>query len=98
MLPIRDLKETAINYFAHEKTATFYTQEKKWITKIKWLAETHPDEVTIVYETDEGSLMADIPKSWFKLSPPRKRTLTEEQRNAAAERMRKLAQKKKENN
>lgn len=84
-----DFKETAIGYLDVDKHATFSSSERKWINKILKYAEDHPKEVHIkCYPEDNfGELVADIPKSWLKISPPRKREMTEEQREAAAKRL-----------
>ena len=81
-----DFRETSIEYISCESHATFFSSEAKWIRKIKSLQKGHPSDIQIINES-EGSIVAHIPKSWFKITPPRKMTLTEEQRAAAAERM-----------
>ena len=87
-----DFKETAISYLNIDDYAIFHSSEQKWINKILKLRESHPDEVKIIYlpEDNNGMLLAHVPKSWFKVSPPRQVNYTEEQRAAAAERMRKI--------
>ena len=84
------MKETCIEYIDEDKIATFYSAERKWINKILRLAEDRPGEVTIIAYPDDndGAILAHIPKSWMKVSPPAKRTMTDEQRTAAAERLR----------
>lgn len=84
-----DFKETCIDYLDVDKYATFCSSERKWINKIYKLKEKYPNEVTIeVSEQDnEGMIVASIPKSWMKVSPPVKRILTDEQKVAAAERL-----------
>ena len=91
-----DFKETAFEYISCQDYANFCTSEPKWIRKIAELAKSHPEEVqiTIPPEKNSGMLCAHLPKSWFKISPPKKMTLTDEQRAAAAERLSKARQKK----
>lgn len=83
-------RETTTQAMADEKSFTFYSSEFKWISKIEKLAEQYPQEVIIkdIYFEDgkECSIMAEIPKRYFKISHPR--TVSEEQRQAAAERLR----------
>lgn len=67
-----NLRETAWNHIAGEQTGTFYTAEQKWINKIMDLKETHPDEVDIRHINPDGSIVAHLPISWFKVSQPRK--------------------------
>jgi len=88
-----DLRETSIEYLTCNDHATLYSSEAKWMRKIKQLQTDYPDSVQIINETSE-SMVVHIPKSWFKVTPPRKMTLTDEQRAAAAERMTKARQKK----
>lgn len=88
-----DLRETSIEYLSCNDYATLYSSEAKWMRKIKQLQSDYPDSVQIMNETSE-SMVVHIPKSWFKVTPPRKMTLTDEQRAAAAERMTKARQKK----
>lgn len=83
-------RETTTQAMADEKTFTFYSSEYKWISKIKNLAKQYPQEVIIkdiyIENGKECSITAEIPKRYFKVSHPR--TVSEEQRQAAAERLR----------
>lgn len=84
-----DFKETCVEYLDVDKHATFCSAERKWINKILKLKESCPDEVDIRFypENNDGIILAHIPKSWLKISPPKTRTMTDEQRAAAAKRM-----------
>ena len=84
-----DFKETCVEYLDVDPHATFCSAERKWINKILKLKETYPDEVDIreYPENNNGNILAHIPKSWLKISPPKTRTMTDEQRAAAAKRM-----------
>ena len=84
-----DFKETAIGYLNVDDCATFSSSEQKWINKILKYAESHPGEVRIQCRPEDnfGELVAYIPKSWLKVSPPRKREMTDEQREEAAKRL-----------
>ena len=88
-----DFRETSIEYIANEQHATFYSSEAKWKRKIHSLKKDYPNDIKIIHE-DEESLVTHIPKSWFKITPPRKMNLSEEQRLAAAERMSNARKKK----
>lgn len=81
-----DFRETSIEYLSCNDHATLYSSEAKWIRKIKQLKLEYPNDITIKNE-DSESIVVHIPKSWFKVTPPRKMTLTDEQRAAAKERM-----------
>lgn len=84
-----DFKETCVEYLDVDDYATFCSAERKWINKILKLKESYPNEVDIreYPETNNGYILAHIPKSWMKVSPPRQVNMTDEQRTAAAERM-----------
>lgn len=91
-----DLIETSIEYVTIDKHATFYSGERKWVNKIQKLKEQYPDEVqiTIPPEQNGGAIIAHIPKSWLKISPPRKVNITEERRAELSERMKKARETK----
>lgn len=88
------------------ETTVAYTGDRMYVTsdyqnvirKIRKLKEQHPDEVKIDYEPEknDGCICAWLPTKWLRIAPPPKRELTDEQRKAASERMRALAQKQKE--
>ena len=84
-----NFNETACDYLSCDKQATFCSSETKWINKILKLAEQYPNdvEIQVLPENNQGMILAHIPKNWFKLTPPRKREMTEEQREAAAQRL-----------
>jgi len=84
-----DFKETSIDLLSVDDHATFCSSETKWINKILKLKQEHPDKVDIRYlpEDNDGMIVAHIPKNWIKVSPPRKREMTEEQKVALAERL-----------
>lgn len=85
-----DFKETAVGYLDVDNYASFDSSERKWINKILRLKEKYPEEVEIIKMPEDncGSIAAHIPKSWMKISPPKKVNLTDEQKAAMAERMR----------
>lgn len=86
------MTETAYNQTNESKTAQVTTNEHSWITKLLKLASLHPTEAQIIKHPDDnyGYLLINVPKSWFKISPPKKRVMTDEQRAAASERMKKM--------
>ena len=86
-----NIKETSYNHLSDtgqpEPYGIFCSSERKWITKIEKYAESHPDEVVIRNKNEDGSVVAQVPKSWFKLSPPKKMNYSEEQKAALRERL-----------
>lgn len=83
-----DFRETAFNYIVGDKIGTFFSSEQKHINKIAKLAILYPNEVKIVHESEDGSIVAKIPVKWFKISPPRK--VSDEQKEAASLRFKQM--------
>ena len=63
-------------------------------SKLMRYAEERPDEVKVMAENSDGSAFFHVPVSYIKVSPPRK--VSEEQREAAGERLRKMWEEKRE--
>lgn len=80
--------ENCIEWVRDEKRATLSLSQRSVISKIKKYAESHPEECEIVAINKDGSICAHVPVSWIKVSPPRK--VSEEQKQAFAERMKEL--------
>lgn len=85
-------RETIINYNNEEDTANVYTWHKSLINKLSNLLNER-DDIQCKYADDECATFV-VPKSWIKVSPPKTRTLTDEQRAEAAERLRKAREAK----
>ena len=77
--------ENVIEFITGEKTATLTIHQGKYKTRIKKLAEERPDEVKILSENKDGSILAHIPTKWIKINPPRK--LSEEYKEELAQRV-----------
>ena len=83
------MAETAVEYIKGENYLTWYSDEPKWANRIRQLAADNAD-VNIISDDGEG-VLAHCPVSWFKPpKPPIKRNMTDEQRQAAAERMKNM--------
>lgn len=65
--------------------------QKKWINKVELFA-TQDENVRILARNADGSIFAHLPISYLKLSPKRRVQLSNEEREAMAERMRKIRQ------
>lgn len=63
-------------------------------SKLMRYAQERPDEVKLMVENKDGSAFFHIPINYVKVSPPRK--VSEEQREAAGERLRKMWEEKRE--
>ena len=87
------MAEVSVEFIKGEKYLTWYSDDFATIRHIKKLQSEYPNDVVVVSE-DESSIVVHVPVSWFREPKPKaKREMTEEQRLAAAERMRKLATK-----
>ena len=85
------LKESLWDHVAGEPFATYCSSEQRWINRFKKDAEKYPSHVIIKHINEDGSMVVQYPYTWSKMpTPPRKRVMTEEQRAAASERMKKL--------
>ena len=76
-----DLRENVVEFYENDKQATFSFTQGRLITKIRKLAKEYPDECKILAENKDGSIYGNIPAKWLKVSPPKKRELTEEERD-----------------
>lgn len=74
---MKELHDNVIEFFSEERTATLSLHKKKYVNKLRKLAETRPDEVELV-ENRDGTICATIPVGWIKISPPRQ--LTDDER------------------
>lgn len=81
--------ETVYEHIKGDKTFTVTAAERWSINMVHRLANQHPDEVEIVHENSDGSLVAHVPHEWMRIVPKQKRTYTEEQRAAMRERLEK---------
>ena len=83
------MAETAVEYIKGENYLTWYSDDPKWVNRIRQLAADNA-EVHIINDDGE-SVLAHCPVSWFKSpKPPIKRNMTDEQRQAAAESMKNI--------
>ena len=80
--------ETALSYL-DDKVMHISTDEQKWKNRLIKMAAQHPDEMTITRrpEENDGCLCCKCPSSWLKISPPVRRSFTEDQLDAMKERL-----------
>lgn len=78
--------ETCFNY-CDSKEAFFSSDERKWIVKVRKLAETYPDEVQIIKqpEDNDGCIYCKLPSSYLKFKT--KRPMSDKQKQEATERL-----------
>lgn len=90
-----DPVETSINRMVGDKFCSVYTGEKKFVEELRQYAKEYPNDVKIK-SLGNGFIEAEVPFSWFKfVRPKRKYTMTDEQRQAAAERLARTKEQKK---
>ena len=77
--------ENVIEFIENEKRATVTFSQGRFKTRIRKLAVEHPEECQIVKENKDGSLLAHIPVSWVKISPPKE--VSDEHRERARQNM-----------
>ena len=80
--------ENCVEFLNNQKTMTVSFCSQKWITKIKKLSQSNPDDVEIIAENKDGSICARLPIKYLKISTPRK--VSDEQRQKASARFKKL--------
>lgn len=91
-------QENAIEFIKHNKIATATFSQKSWITKILKLAEKYPEDVEIVAQNKNNdgtidSIVVHFPVKFIHIGS-KKRVMTEEQKQAAAERLKIARQKR----
>lgn len=77
--------ETGLSYLTDDRIMYFSSDEPKWVRRIEAWAKAFPDEcqITTRPENNDGCICAKMPSAWLRLRPPLKKTMTEEERNAA---------------
>lgn len=79
--------ETCFNYCGDK--GFFSSDERRFITKVRKLKEKYPEQVRIIKEPEDndGCIYCELPREWFRIQPPIKRNLSEEQRQEIADRL-----------
>ena len=87
---------TGIHYFKNDETMEITTADRKLMTKLRHIASKSKDVIIDTEPTVEngGFMLALVPVKFIKISKPKTVNFTEEQKQAAAERMRKIRQNK----
>lgn len=94
------IKEMNVNICDSDDMASVTVFQGKYMNQIKKLAEKYPDEVKIVKTAKEndGMMVVHLPKKFVKISfgeVRAKKEMTEEQKAAAVERMKKMQEARK---
>ena len=81
-------QEVCINFMRDEDFATIYTSDTTYMTKLDKLCKTSPDMYSLIADTGRGKTYRVEDKTQISFRA-KKRELSEEQKIAAGERMRK---------
>lgn len=91
------MRETSIERIQGDDYCIVYTGERKFVNQLIELQEKYPNEIQLK-DYEDGFIGAKVPYDWFRfIKPPTKRKYTEEQRKTMSERMKKVREKKDEN-
>lgn len=93
----KDIKEMNVNWLDIDDMVSVTAYQKKMINQLMKLAEAHPDEVRVVAVNKDGTTVVHLPKKYVHVSfyESSRKEQTEEQRAAAADRLKKMWEKKK---
>ncbi len=87
-----NIQENNIEWLSGQKKVSAYITQERFKNKIRTLANEHPELCNIIQTNDDGSMFCHIDISCVKISAPRQ--LTDEQREAAAERLKIVRERK----
>lgn len=64
-----------------EDLVTFTSSERKWLNKFRRDLATYPEEVKLVVENPDGSMVVKYPYSWIRMPRPKqqRRPLTSDE-------------------
>lgn len=72
--------ENVIEFLTGQRRATVTLSQGRYKTKIEKLAKERPDECKIIARNTDGTILAHVPVSWVKISPPRKVEMSNERK------------------
>ena len=84
-----DINENMIEFISGQRSMCCTFSNGKHIRKLKKLYSEHPEDFKYFKENTDGSVCANLPLKYLKISAPRKsnREYTAEERAAIAERL-----------
>ena len=95
--PTINVNECAANFIKGEKIASVTAAAgTKWNRRLRDWADEFPDKVQIIAVNEDGSVFAHFPSKFVKLERPverKGREMTEDEKMAAAERLRAVREK-----
>jgi len=63
-----EFKENVIEWITGKQVATVTLSQPRYISKVKKLAKNHPEEVQILHQNKDGSVVARVPLKAVKLN------------------------------
>lgn len=85
---MNELHETIYEHDSARKDSFTVSASERWgISMIKRLNRKYPDDVIIIEENADGSIVAHVPLEWMRIVPKRQVSLSEESKAAFTERM-----------
>lgn len=89
------IRETVVEWCDCDDLAVVSTYQKKYSNRIVALAEKYPDEVKVVGKNADGTMCFHLPKRFVHVSigERQRKEMSEEQKAAAAERIRRISKK-----
>ncbi len=81
----RAMRETCCSHMQGDSFMEITADERWSINMINRLKSKYPDEVKIIAENPDGSLVAQMPSSWMRIVPRRKVEMSDERRERLAE-------------
>lgn len=88
--------ENVIEFLNGQKRATVTLSQGRYKTKIEKLAKERPDECKILARNLDGTILAHVPTSWVKISPPRKVEMSEDRKEELRKQLANARNKKEE--
>lgn len=88
--------ENVIEFLNGQKRATVTLSQGRYKTKVEKLAKERPDECKILARNTDGTILAHVPTSWVKISPPRKVEMSEDRKEELRKQLANARNKKEE--
>ena len=88
--------ENVIEFLNGQKRATVTLSQGRYKTKVEKLAKERPDECKILARNPDGTILAHVPTSWVKISPPRKVEMSEDRKEELRKQLANARSKKEE--
>lgn len=84
---MEEVRETVYEHISGGNTFTITAAERWSVTMLRRLKEKYPEQVEVLYENKDGSILAHVPFDWMRIVPKKQDTRSPEERIAAAKRM-----------